>query len=62
MRMRVHSFLSKLVVPWFGVFGTPLAYMRSGVVPWPPWKIAYVSFVGSTDEGTRLGAVVHSAS
>ncbi len=33
IRRRVHRFLSKVVRPGSGVFGPPLAYMRSGVVP-----------------------------
>ncbi len=33
--MRVHCFLSKEVGLGEGVFGTPLAYMRSGDVPCP---------------------------
>ena len=62
MRMRVHVLLSKLVWPGSGVSGTPLAYMRSGAVPWPPSKRACVSSIGNTHGGARLGADVHSAS
>ena len=60
--MSVLSFVSKVVRPGSGVSGTPMAYMRSGVVPWPPSKSACVAFVGSTHEGIQLGATVHSSS
>ena len=62
MRMRVHVLLSKLVWPVSGVSGTPLAYMRSGAVPWLPSKKACVSSYDNTHAGVRLGADVHSAS
>ncbi len=38
MRTGVNDVLSKLVRPGSGVSGTPLAYMRSGDVPWPASK------------------------
>ena len=44
MRMRVHDFLLKLAWPGSGVSGTPLAYMRSGVVPWPPSWIIIIGY------------------
>ena len=60
--MSVQSFLSNVIRPGSGVYGTPLAYMRSGAVPWLPSKRASVFFVGSIYEGIRLGAAVHYAS
>jgi len=62
MKIRVHAFLSKLVLPGSGVSGTPHTYMRSGAVPWPASKRAYVSSSGNTHVGIRVGAVVYSAS
>ncbi len=62
MRMRVHVFFFMLVWPGSGVSGTPLAYMRSGAVPWPPSERACVFSVGNTHGCIRLGADVHSVS
>jgi len=45
-----------------GVSGTPLAYMRSGAVPWPPSWRACVSSGGSTQGSIRPCAAVRSAS
>ena len=61
-KMRVHDVLSKLVKPGSGVSGTPLAYMKSGVVPWPVSKRACVSSGGSTHGGIWLDDAVYSTS
>ena len=62
IRMRVHNVLSELVWPVSDVSGIRLAYMRYGVVRWPPSWRACVSVGDSTQGGIWLGAVVHSAS
>ncbi len=62
MRMKVHNFLSTLVRPGCGVSETPMAYMRSGAVPWPPSKRACISSFGKIHEGIQLGAALHSTS
>ncbi len=62
MMMRVHCFLLKEVGSGEGVFGTPLAQMRSGAVPCPVSNNIWVSACGSTQSRMRLGAAVRSAS
>jgi hypothetical protein len=44
------------------LFGTPLAYMRSGDVPCPASNIIGVFACGRTQSGMRFGVAVPSAS
>ncbi len=62
MMMRVQSFLLKDVGSGEGESGTPLAYIRSGAVPYPAACRAWVSSWERTQSGMRRGADVHSAS
>ncbi len=62
MMMIVHYFLLKEVGSGEGVFGNPLAYTRSGVVPCPASNNIWVFACGRTQLGMPLGASVHSAS
>ena len=60
-RIRVHRVLLNEVYFGEGASGTPLAYMRSGAVPWLAENSSRVSprVLGSSGPDMRRGAVAH---
>jgi len=55
-------FLSKEIGSGEGVSGTPLAYMKFGVVPCLASNNKRISLCGRIQSGRRRGAAVHSTS